>query len=33
MNTTGALVSPKIITKNSKWPYLILKAVFGTSYF
>ena len=31
MNIVGALVNPKGITKNSKWPNSVLKAVFGIS--
>lgn len=28
----GALVNPKGVTRNLCWPYLVLKAVFGTSF-
>ena len=31
INNAGALVYPKDMTKNSKWPYLVLKIVFETS--
>ena len=33
MKVAGALVSPKLSTKNSKCPYRVLKAIFGSSLF